>query len=106
MAGYTLKNQIRITVIRNELSILNLNNIIQNSSLQLMDYTPKGTRSIGCSKLRWKDQPICLSVCFSVTLYHRLYCCTDFPNIRNWRLVAKVVGKILVILIHNKSSFI
>jgi hypothetical protein len=25
---------------------------------QLMDYTPRGTRSIGRPKSRWKDQPI------------------------------------------------
>jgi hypothetical protein len=74
VAGYTLKDQIRNTVIRNELKVFSLNNRIQNSRLnwihhvgrmeperipkQLMDYTPGGTRSIGRPKSRWKDQPI------------------------------------------------
>jgi hypothetical protein len=58
----------------NELNIFNLNNIIQNNRLnwiqhvermnperipkQLMEYTLRGTTSIGCQKLRWKDKPI------------------------------------------------
>jgi hypothetical protein len=74
VAGYTLKDQIRNTVIRNELKIFSVNNRIQNNRLnwihhvarmeperipkQLMDYTPRVTRSIGRHKSRWKDQPI------------------------------------------------
>jgi hypothetical protein len=71
---YTLKDKIRNTMIRNELKIFSVNNRIQNNRLnwinhvarmdperfhkQLMDYTPRGTRSIGRPKSRWKDQPI------------------------------------------------
>jgi hypothetical protein len=74
VAGYTLKDQIRNTVIRNELKVFSVNNRIQNNRLnwihhvgrmepesipkQLMDYKPRGTRSIGRPKSRWKDQPI------------------------------------------------
>jgi hypothetical protein len=74
VSGYTLKDQIRNTVIRNELNIFSENNRIQNNRLnwihrvgrmeperipkQLMDYTPGGTSSIGRPKSRWKDQPI------------------------------------------------
>jgi hypothetical protein len=74
VAGYTLTYQIRNTVIRNELEIFSVNNRIQNNRLnwildvgrmeperipkQLMDYTPRGTRSIGRPKSRRKDQPI------------------------------------------------
>jgi hypothetical protein len=74
VARYTLKDKIRNTVIRNELKIFSVNNRIQNKRLnwinhvarmeperihkQLMDYTPRGTRSIGRPKLRWKDQPV------------------------------------------------
>jgi hypothetical protein len=62
VAGYTLKDQIRHTVITNELKIFSANNIIQNNRLnwihhvgrmeperipkQLMYYTPGGTRSL------------------------------------------------------------
>jgi hypothetical protein len=74
VAGYALKGQIRNTVIRNELKIFSINNIIQNNRLnwihhvgrmeperipkQLMDYTRRVTRSIGRPESRWKDQPI------------------------------------------------
>jgi hypothetical protein len=74
VAGYTLKDQIRNTVIRTELTVFSVNNRIQNNRLnwihhvgrieperipkQLMDYTPRGIRSIGRPKPRWKDQPI------------------------------------------------
>jgi hypothetical protein len=73
VAGYKLKDQIRNTVIRNEL-IFNLSNIVPNNRLnwiqdvermepgrtpkQIMDYTPRGTRSIGLPTLPWKDQPV------------------------------------------------
>jgi hypothetical protein len=74
VAGYTLKDQIRNTVIRNELKIFSVNSRIQNNRLdwihhvgrmeperipmRLMAYTPRGTRSIGRPMSRWKDQPI------------------------------------------------
>jgi hypothetical protein len=74
VAGCTLKDQIRNTVIRNELKIFSVNNRIQNNILnrihhvgrmepervpeQLMDYTRRGTRSIGRTTSRWKDQLI------------------------------------------------
>jgi hypothetical protein len=55
-----------------ELNIFNLNIIIQNNNWnhhvermkpehipkQLMDYTPRGTRTTGCLKLCWKDESI------------------------------------------------
>jgi hypothetical protein len=68
------QDQIRNTVIRNELTIFSVNNRIQNNRLnwiyhvgrmaperipkQLMGYAPGGTRSIGRSKSRRKDQPV------------------------------------------------
>lgn len=71
VAGYTLKDQIWITVIVNKWKIFNLNNIIRNNSLnwihcverlvaehipkQLRDYTPRWTRSSGCPELYRMD---------------------------------------------------
>jgi hypothetical protein len=71
---YRNEYQIRNTVIRNELKVFSVNNRIHNNRLnwihhvgrmeperipkQLMDYTPRGTRSNGRPKSRWKDQPI------------------------------------------------
>jgi hypothetical protein len=69
VAGHTLKDQIRNTVIRNELKIFSVNNRLncihrvgrmepERIPKQLMDNTPRGTRSIRRPKSRWKDQPI------------------------------------------------
>jgi hypothetical protein len=74
VAGHTLKDQIRNSLIRNELNIFNLNIIIQNSRLncvhhiermeaeripkELMGYALRGTRSFGRPKLLWKNRPV------------------------------------------------
>lgn len=77
LAGYTLRDQIRSTVIGNELIISKYvinNNRIHNDKLnwtrhvevveperiskQLMSYKPRGTISIRCPKFRCKDRGI------------------------------------------------
>jgi hypothetical protein len=74
VAGYASNDQTSTTVIRNGLNTFNLSDRIENSRFnlihrvermeperipnQLMDYTPRGTRSAGSLKLRWKEQPI------------------------------------------------